>query len=115
MLKIFFNDTATTEIYTLSLHDALPISRKLVKAKKAGEPLQPIIDKMNAMIQMYTDKSRPKYCTKQGMVDEIVDLTDLRPYIQAFTEAYYQNAQAICPMHQMLAPRSTREFINYGK
>src|SRR3989304_10311042 len=25
-LLIFFNDTATTEIYTLSLHDALPIS-----------------------------------------------------------------------------------------
>src|SRR2546430_15586724 len=25
----FFNDTATTEIYTLSLHDALPISRLL--------------------------------------------------------------------------------------
>src|SRR5215467_15992167 len=27
MLFFFFNDTATTEIYTLSLHDALPISR----------------------------------------------------------------------------------------
>src|SRR5713226_10632260 len=26
-LFFFFNDTATTEIYTLSLHDALPISR----------------------------------------------------------------------------------------
>src|SRR3712207_8599944 len=26
MLIFFFNDTATTEIYTLSLHDALPIS-----------------------------------------------------------------------------------------
>src|SRR4029434_11361813 len=25
-LCVFFNDTATTEIYTLSLHDALPIS-----------------------------------------------------------------------------------------
>ena len=25
--KNFFNDTATTEIYTLSLHDALPISQ----------------------------------------------------------------------------------------
>src|SRR3989338_7092058 len=24
--RLFFNDTATTEIYTLSLHDALPIS-----------------------------------------------------------------------------------------
>src|SRR2546421_10996643 len=26
-LFFFFNDTATTEIYTLSLHDALPISK----------------------------------------------------------------------------------------
>src|SRR5436190_7737696 len=28
----FFNDTATTEIYTLSLHDALPISKTGVLA-----------------------------------------------------------------------------------
>src|SRR3712207_7202900 len=28
MLFFFFNDTATTEIYTLSLHDALPISQQ---------------------------------------------------------------------------------------
>src|SRR5688572_32325314 len=27
-LFFFFNDTATTEIYTLSLHDALPICRE---------------------------------------------------------------------------------------
>src|SRR5260370_952589 len=27
----FFNDTATTEIYTLSLHDALPISLAVVR------------------------------------------------------------------------------------
>src|SRR5574337_355149 len=33
----FFNDTATTEIYTLSLHDALPILFKLV-LEKAEEP-----------------------------------------------------------------------------
>src|SRR5260370_2974083 len=31
----FFNDTATTEIYTLSLHDALPISRKKPKLRAA--------------------------------------------------------------------------------
>src|SRR5258708_32095675 len=31
----FFNDTATTEIYTLSLHDALPISA----ARFRGRPL----------------------------------------------------------------------------
>src|SRR5215510_16102044 len=32
----FFNDTATTEIYTLSLHDALPI-RSLCQARVRGE------------------------------------------------------------------------------
>src|SRR2546428_11988334 len=32
----FFNDTATTEIYTLSLHDALPISPEPEQARQAG-------------------------------------------------------------------------------
>src|SRR5260370_24666258 len=31
----FFNDTATTEIYTLSLHDALPISEALAQPENA--------------------------------------------------------------------------------
>src|SRR5256885_16681212 len=33
----FFNDTATTEIYTLSLHDALPICRPQ-RHRAAGNP-----------------------------------------------------------------------------
>src|SRR5256885_10748039 len=32
----FFNDTATTEIYTLSLHDALPISLELGMGQQRG-------------------------------------------------------------------------------
>src|SRR2546430_12510417 len=32
----FFNDTATTEIYTLSLHDALPISPETGRARCQG-------------------------------------------------------------------------------
>src|SRR5258708_21023557 len=32
----FFNDTATTEIYTLSLHDALPISICISSSVRAG-------------------------------------------------------------------------------
>src|SRR3712207_7305151 len=31
MFVFFFNDTATTEIYTLSLHDALPIFLQALK------------------------------------------------------------------------------------
>ena len=35
----FFNDTATTEIYTLSLHDALPICRITHDGAAHGDPL----------------------------------------------------------------------------
>src|SRR2546426_10528342 len=37
----FFNDTATTEIYTLSLHDALPIYRHL-GAKMTVTQVRPV-------------------------------------------------------------------------
>src|SRR5229473_8625638 len=37
LLFFFFNDTATTEIYTLSLHDALPICRCLDLVVGAGQ------------------------------------------------------------------------------
>src|SRR3712207_8371426 len=40
----FFNDTATTEIYTLSLHDALPIliivDRALERREAEGRPIR---------------------------------------------------------------------------
>src|SRR6266705_5465851 len=37
----FFNDTATTEIYTLSLHDALPISAERCAARGGGTAATP--------------------------------------------------------------------------
>src|SRR2546422_7491551 len=42
----FFNDTATTEIYTLSLHDALPISfpESQVPRYVAAQELQPLAE-----------------------------------------------------------------------
>src|SRR3712207_7042333 len=46
----FFNDTATTEIYTLSLHDALPIfdyeeaSPQLEESRKRRERLHALLD-----------------------------------------------------------------------
>src|SRR3712207_7270485 len=36
LCSFFFNDTATTEIYTLSLHDALPISTNPVYRRRGG-------------------------------------------------------------------------------
>src|SRR3712207_6968288 len=53
----FFNDTATTEIYTLSLHDALPICRRGSRSPAFGartaEPTEvPICP---------TDRERPQF------------------------------------------------------
>src|SRR3712207_8177763 len=49
MCSFFFNDTATTEIYTLSLHDALPIFGDLLPNlptyginRNVGNPLRSI-------------------------------------------------------------------------
>src|SRR3712207_7854845 len=38
VLFFFFNDTATTEIYTLSLHDALPIYRPTMLTSPTSPP-----------------------------------------------------------------------------
>ncbi len=101
---------ATTEIYVMhgETAAAASYSRRLVKEKAAGKPLEPIIDSMNKLAQEYYDYSRPAYCAKHGLVDEVVNLSDLRKYLVAFTGASYQNPISICPQHQMLTPRSIK-------
>src|SRR6266487_7078629 len=42
-LFFFFNDTATTEIYTLSLHDALPISICRASVRPNPDPWMPLL------------------------------------------------------------------------
>src|SRR3712207_8067620 len=39
LVFFFFNDTATTEIYTLSLHDALPILQQVLRGDRHLAPL----------------------------------------------------------------------------
>src|SRR3712207_9434311 len=41
VMCFFFNDTATTEIYTLSLHDALPISGARRRGRLRRVPRRP--------------------------------------------------------------------------
>ena len=103
--------TAATEINVMNGETAAAAmyTGKLVREKKAGHDLGPTIDKMNALIQDYNDKSKPAYCAKMGFVDEIVKMPALRSYVLAFTEAAYQNPKAICPFHQMLLPRIIRD------
>ena len=60
---------------------------------------------MNALARDYHDKSRPLFCARTGLVDEIVPLGELRRYLTAFAGAAYQNPRSICPQHQMILPR----------
>jgi len=98
---------ATTEIYVMhgETAAAASFSRRLVKEKNAGKPLQPVIDKMNQMAQEYHDNSRPQYCARKGFVDEVVKMSEVRRYLAAFAGSVYQNPKSICPQHQMLTPR----------
>lgn len=102
--------TATTEIYVMhgETAAAASFSRRLVKEKAAGKPLNPVIDKMNQMVKEYHDYSRPIFCAQKGMVDEIAKMTDLRNYLKAFAGSVYQNPKSICPHHQMILPRVIR-------
>jgi glutaconyl-CoA decarboxylase len=101
---------ATTEIYVMhgETAAAASFSRRLVKDKAAGKPLDRTIEKMNQMMTSYYDNSRPLYCAQKGLVDEIVKMAELRKYLAAFSGAAYQNPISICPQHQMLLPRSIK-------
>src|SRR6266511_6054616 len=59
LLFFFFNDTATTEIYTLSLHDALPINsrppallllRRAKGGRTAGDAVNECLDSRDLVV-----------------------------------------------------------------
>jgi glutaconyl-CoA decarboxylase len=104
--------TAASETYALYSETAAAAMyvRRLMREKQAGKPLAETIGLMNALIDDFHEKSRPKYTTKLGMVDEIVEMTMLRNYIIAFIESAYQNPTSICPFHQMLTVRSIADY-----
>ncbi|MBA4419258.1 MAG: glutaconyl-CoA decarboxylase subunit alpha [Syntrophus sp. (in: bacteria)] len=105
--NVFTLGTATTEIYVMHGETAAAASfaRRLVKEKDAGKPLAPVIAQMNKLVKAYYDNSRPSYCAKAGLVDEVVAMKDLRKYFVAFANCCYQNPSSITPQHQMILAR----------
>jgi glutaconyl-CoA decarboxylase len=99
--------TAATDIAVMHGETAAvaTYARRAAKEKDAGRPLEPIVEKMNELAQRYRDTSDPLYCAQHGFVDEIVNLSDLRSYLQAFAGAVYQNPKSVCPRHQLILPR----------
>src|SRR3712207_8227555 len=62
VMFFFFNDTATTEIYTLSLHDALPISiyvRAILELLRSGLPVHGLAHITGGGVQNLTRLAAP--------------------------------------------------------
>ena len=102
--------TAATEVCVMpgDLAAALTYGRKLVSDKKKGLPLAPTLEKMNRQAQDIAEHATPLACARAGLVDEVVRLGDIRPYLTAFAESAYQNPRGFCPHHHRLLPRVIR-------
>src|SRR5215204_7672529 len=68
----FFNDTATTEIYTLSLHDALPISQ-LCGFRQQGGPITRKLPPLSAQFHA----PRPEAGRSEEHTSELQSHSDL--------------------------------------
>src|SRR5687768_18201388 len=79
LLSIFFflNDTATTEIYTLSLHDALPISLGMVANLEDGPPLECTPGKM---LEYGLDAERALQSEDGSVRPSVDDIRDYDPF-----------------------------------
>src|SRR5258708_16931113 len=66
----FFNDTATTEIYTLSLHDALPIFRREEGAKPVESTMGRIL--LDAVIPDNIPKITDRKSTRLNSSHQII-------------------------------------------
>ena len=76
MAFVFFNDTATTEIYTLSLHDALPIYDISILAKEFKEKESEIIGFYNKIEQVKAEALEKIEKADQLVVSVIADMED---------------------------------------
>src|SRR2546426_12831840 len=64
-LFFFFNDTATTEIYTLSLHDALPILIRAVGLRPGVGSVVPVAVEQRPAVREPHDAARSEEHTSE--------------------------------------------------
>src|SRR3972149_9535212 len=87
ILLIFFNDAATTEIYTLSLHDALPIwlASRLLRPRPAYWLLYPVT--------FYLDRKSTRLNSSHSQISYAVFCFKKKKHIVFWTHkpAIYEN------------------------
>src|SRR2546430_13453596 len=105
----FFNDTATTEIYTLSLHDALPISPRSshsetpvssgklhqVETWRSEEHTSELQSQSNLVCRLLLEKKKKKTC----VTTTLEDLTITPPYLSVVTSPHLSHYHTITRFH----------------
>src|SRR5258707_10627077 len=103
----FFNDTATTEIYTLSLHDALPIF--------SDDPLLVHLEAEGVVLRVRID-GRPAWCDRRLLARiHRYTLDRLRKEIEPVTAAQFLHFlacwQHVDPAHKLEGPRGVAAVV----
>src|ERR1044071_10503823 len=89
VVVFFFNDTATTEIYTLSLHDALPIylqrrlrmHRRFIRKQQRFAGLRS--EEHTSELQSRVDISYAVFCLKKDQFERIIARAITAPIVSA--------------------------------
>src|SRR5206468_11792818 len=95
-LASFLNDTATTDIYTLSLHDALPISAKGLGAKEWNNSLKTklsLLPKKLFRIRMSRNFGMKMLTMTNLSTECLIQLTKLGYDATPFNQILKQNAK----------------------
>ena len=138
----FFNDTATTEIYTLSLHDALPISlgRAIVRKPEVflfDEPLSNLDAKMRVQMRTEIHKLRLRLQTtfiyvthdqleamsmgdkiaviSEGVVQQIGNPSDIYDHPSSLFVASFVGSPAMNVLNCIYSQEGGRSFLIVGE
>src|SRR3712207_8851553 len=77
----FFNDTATTEIYTLSLHDALPISQHAERQLQPDSPRETLFARGHARRTHHGHRARGRRHRRNRRSEEHTSELQSRQYL----------------------------------
>ena len=111
----FFNDTATTEIYTLSLHDALPISVGFCRFREVT-----II--YLSMFYFYPAEKREREKGKHSRSEEHTSELQSRQYLvcrlllekkKNLNNTHTTNTPSLHPIHMWIPPLSPSTSYSY--
>src|SRR3712207_8813972 len=109
MCFFFFNDTATTEIYTLSLHDALPISKRSLQVAHMQYPrisllqifCQTLSQGMSPFLKSVDRKSTRLNSSHANISYAVFCLKKKKSFSSAPTR-YYNTPSALSPPHHLI-------------